>query len=89
MQPSEEFFQLVQTLEKLFNEVHGNELMREGDILQFFCQYVASQKVDVHPKICERFAFARTFIRIKFLNHQLKMGKDSKRHLRKVGHVIA
>jgi hypothetical protein len=83
MQPSEEFFKLVLTLEKLFNE-----LIRERDIVPFFCQYVASQKVVVHPKVCERFALTRTFIRIKFFNHQLKMGKDPKRHLRKVAHVI-
>ena len=89
MQPSEEFFKLIETLEKLFNEIHGNELVREPRVVDFFCKYVASQKVEVHPKICRRFALTRTFIRMKFLNRQLSMGKDPKRHLKKVGHVIA
>ncbi len=88
IQPSEEFFQQIQVLEKLFNQIHGNEITRNTDVVQSFLNCALKQNLSIHPKICLRFAKTRVFIRLKFLNHLLLKEKGKKRHLRKVGHLI-
>jgi hypothetical protein len=87
-QPSQEFFSQIQALEKLFKEIHGNGISTNPDVIKSFLNYVLSQNLNIHPKICHCFAKTRTFIRLKYLNHQLLEGKEKKRNLRKVSHFI-
>ena len=89
-QPTTEFFKLVENLEKLFREYHGISISTETDVFNNFVKFALNHIPDLHPKIALRFAKLRTFIRIKYLNHQLKEEKNkiTRRHLNKVGHFL-
>ena len=90
VQPSDNFFAQVEKLEELFHEYYGSGISTEPGLIKDFAGIIMSRFPSLHSKIALKFSKVRTFIRIKFLNHQLQEQKSKlqRRHLNQVGHFL-
>jgi hypothetical protein len=87
-QPSSEFFKQVQDFEKLFQVFHGVGISSTDNLIRDFSSFILRVYPNVHQKIAWKYARTRTFIRIKFLNQQLRTASNSfrKREAKKKSH---
>lgn len=91
MQPTEAFFNQVESLEKLFREYYGSSISSEPNITKTFANFILSRHPNLPAKIAFKFSKVWISITLKFLNHQLQEQKVKmlRRHLNKVGHFLS
>jgi hypothetical protein len=86
--PSEDFFSKIKKFENTFKELHGNSIDRNFQIISNATKKICLENPGFPAEVVKTFVKTRTFIRIKFLNHQLKVVAESKRarNLKKIKH---
>jgi hypothetical protein len=79
--PSVQFMENILAFEELFKEIHGDGLNTQHKVMQTTIEYITLKFPSIPNEIIKKYVRTRTFIRIKFLNHQLK-AEDEARKLR-------
>lgn len=77
--PSTDFFQKICLFEKLFCDYHGDKVCTDRKIVDNLTNKIFSLYPEMKRDIIQKFVCTRTFIRIKFLNHQLRAEAESAR----------
>ena len=83
--PSEDFVSKVYHLEKIFQSVHGSEVLSECNVIKKLANLYIRAVPSVPSEVLKKFAKTRTFIRLKYLNCKLKFhqGESVARRKRK------
>ena len=82
--PSDEFLHACSNFEQEFLKFHGEEIDQKPDVFNRFHSVLVTKFGDNWPsEVLMLFARTRTFIRIKALNHQLKV-QEAQAKLRKL-----
>ena len=86
--PSPKFVAAVCELEAFFNEVHGSAISRASSVIRATAEQAILKFPSIPPDIIRAFIKTRTFIRIRYLNHQLRFSDESakRRNERKLLH---
>ena len=71
-QPSTEFFNQIKEFENIFQLFHGSNISKESNVIKNFQKVLLKKFPSLHPKIAMKYSRTRTFIRMKFLNHELR-----------------
>jgi hypothetical protein len=71
-QPSTEFFDQVKKFENEFQSFHGSSISKECNIVKNFQNLLLKKFPNLNPKVALKYSRTRTFIRMKFLNHELR-----------------
>ena len=71
-QPSPEFFDQVKQFENVFLSFHGSNISKEINVIKNFQSLFMQRFPNLNPKVALKYSRTRTFIRMKFLNHQLR-----------------
>jgi hypothetical protein len=72
IQPSADFFEQVQQFEKVFCSFHGSKISKERNVIKKFQNLLMEKYPNLNPKVALKYSRTRTFIRMKFLNHELR-----------------
>ncbi len=88
MEPSSEFFNQIEQFENLFNEFHGSGISSQVNVINKFNSFLLKRYPSTNPKVSLKFSRTRTFIRIKYLNHQIQASTNTlrKRESKKISH---
>lgn len=73
--PSQQFLCQIYEMETIFSSLHGNSISSAKNITKAFFKLCATRFPDVSPDVLKKFVRTRTFVRIRFLNSQLKLGQ--------------
>jgi hypothetical protein len=75
--PSQNFVSTIKKFEKTFQEIHGSSISKRKCIIADAARKICEENQSFPSEVIKTFVKTRTFIRIKFLNHQLKVQADS------------
>lgn len=86
--PTDDMHQLCQTLEREFNQFHGEDLRRTTDPIgapQEICIFKFRSMIEVD--VLKYFIKVRTFIRMKYLNTEIysKLNSEKLRAMKQLG----
>jgi hypothetical protein len=86
--PSAEFIRQTFELEKLFNKIHGCTFRKSGSVIRSTSDEAVRAVKSLPEEVVRAFIKTRTFIRIKYLNCQLRAPQHSasKRNQNKINH---
>ena len=70
--PSENFMSQIYEMEKIFQKIHRDSISNETGIIKKFHQILVSTFPSLPSEVLKKFARTRTFIRIRFLNCQMR-----------------
>jgi hypothetical protein len=86
--PAQNFVATIQQFEKTFQEIHGNFISNKKNIIADATKKICKENQTFPSEVIKTFVKTRTFIRIKFLNHQLKVQAESNkaRNIKKIKH---
>ena len=89
--PSSDFMRKIISFEKIFKNIHGNSLYREEKVISFTIASIVKQFPKFPLDVIKKYVRTRIFIRIKFLNHQIRTEKEAKknRNARKTKHFVS
>ncbi|XP_035204443.1 uncharacterized protein LOC118179377 [Stegodyphus dumicola] len=88
--PSEEWLKKISQFEVVFVSEHGKDgLSRNNNIMQTMCKKIAQKFPDVHNEIIKIYVKTRTFIRLRYLNTEMKKKKRNKADMKKAQKWIA
>ena len=71
--PSERFMSQVYDMEKIFTSIHGASISSEAKVILKFHSLLIKNFPNLSADVLGKYARTRTFIRIRFLNYQLKV----------------
>ena len=77
--PSQAFFENICKFENVFCDFHGKTVSREKQVVEALTSKIMTLHKVREGDIVKKFVRTRTFIRIKFLNHQLQAEAQSLR----------
>jgi len=73
--PSSQFLAQVYEMETLFCSVHGNSISSSTNVIESLYQLCSTRFPELPPEVLKKFCRTRTFVRIRFLNSQLKLAE--------------
>ena len=79
MVPTAHFYEKICQFEKMFSEFHGENICREKKVVATLALKICHSHQEIPEDVIKKFVKTRTFIRIKFLNHQLQAKAESAR----------
>jgi hypothetical protein len=77
MVPSPDFVLKIRQFENIFNEIHQDKINSSAGIIATTIEKIFNRFPTVPLEIIKTYAKTRTFIRIKFLNHQISAEKEA------------
>lgn len=81
--PSDNFLKSCSNFEEDFDQFHGNKVDRGKQVIKRFGDILCQKYGESYPhEVLRFFSKARTFVRIKELNYQLKIAVDKVRTLK-------
>ena len=75
MLPSEEFLSKIYQMEIIFQAVHSDTISGECNVIKKLSKLLKRDIPSVPEEVLNKFAKTRTFIRLKFLNCNLKLSQ--------------
>jgi hypothetical protein len=81
--PSEPFLEQIYEMEKLFRSIHNDSISLQPKVITNFHKILINKFPSLSRELLKKYARTRTFIRIRFLNSQLKSIEDDKNAARK------
>jgi hypothetical protein len=77
--PSTEFAQTIYAFEDIFKTIHGSDICTKEKVIASTIKII-EEKFPLFPKeVIKKYVRTRTFIRLKFMNQQLKANKEAKK----------
>jgi hypothetical protein len=75
--PSPEFVDKILQFEKIFSSLHGSGISKEAKVVQKTIEKISEAFPHFPVDIIKKYSRTRTFIRMKFLNHNLKVETEA------------
>lgn len=82
-QPSNSFIAQVKKMEKIFNKMHGSDLLNISFVTQTLFTLLCDAVPDVPIPVLKKYSSTRTFIRLKYINRKAKDNNEDKRRSRR------
>ena len=77
MAPSQDLVLKIRQFEEIFTEIHQQKICSSANIIATTVAKISKHYPTVPLEIVKTYARTRTFIRIKFLNHQINAEKEA------------
>ena len=86
--PTQNFVSTIKKFEKTFQDIHGSSISKKNNVISDATEKICEENQNFPTEVIKTFVKTRTFIRIKFLNHQLKVQAESNkaRNSKKIKH---
>ena len=77
--PSSDFVAIIQKFNNIFCAVHGSSLCKEGKLMGSMIDRISNEFPDFPLEVIQKFVKTQTSIRIKRLNHFLKVENEARK----------